>query len=135
MSLATLLKLMPVPHSFENRNSQIGREIMAQLTIQDIFGSSATVDFLSGFIKISISELAITGLNEANGDKGIAILAAILKKAFSIINPNTDESINASASLSISSPSLRDGVEKTLHEYIFSFYAPYSTPALDPDDL
>jgi hypothetical protein len=108
---------------------------MAQLTIQDIFGSSATVDYLSGFIKISISELAITGLNEANGDKGIAILAAILKKAFSIINPNTDESINASASLSISSPSLRDGVEKTLHEYIFSFYAPYSTPALDPDDL
>ena len=108
---------------------------MAQLTIQQLLGDTATVDFNDGYIKIGIADLGITGLNEANGAKGVAIVAAIIKKAFPVINQNTDETLNASALLSVSSPSVRAGVQKTLYDYVFSFYAPYLAPTLDPDDL
>jgi hypothetical protein len=108
---------------------------MAQLTIQQIFGDSSYIDLTANTLVIHMSDLVNLGLDTPSEINGVPILAAISKQAYIATVNNLDETLNIGVQLSVSSPSVRAGIEKTLYEYAFSFYAPYLTPTLDPDDL
>jgi hypothetical protein len=106
---------------------------MAQPTTIELFGNRATRDTVSEdeILTINLSDLRELGLDNAPADLGI--LAALIYKAYLWLSTNTDESVEAVSSLSISSPSIRNEEEKTSFNFSMEFFNAYDAPIFDPD--
>jgi hypothetical protein len=106
---------------------------MSQLTIQQIFGANSYIDYPNNNFVINMSELISLGLDSPSEINGIPILATLIYKAHLLLSANIDESVNALSSLSISSPSNRNGVDKTSFSFTMEFFSSYAPPTFDPD--
>lgn len=106
---------------------------MTQPSTNELFGDSAARLDNSGneYLYINLSDFQSLGLGNAPSDLGI--LAAFIYKAHLWLSTNIDESVNAVSSLSISSPSNRNGVDKTSFSFTMEFFNAYDAPSFDPD--
>jgi HPt (histidine-containing phosphotransfer) domain-containing protein len=81
MSLATLLKLMPVPHSFENRNNNELKQELLQayfITIPEHLEALTIAIATKEYAQIEREAHFIKGSSSAIGISGIARLASLL---------------------------------------------------------
>lgn len=108
---------------------------MAQPTLEDIFGTLSAVNQDTGNLEISYSALNQMGLYNFNDQYPLTLLAAIIKRANEWLEANQDQAVKATSTYTSSSPSNRNGVDKTEFAFSFSFYGNYQTPTFDPDDL
>jgi hypothetical protein len=106
---------------------------MAQPSTIELFGNRATRDSSTGseLLTINLDDLLELGLDNAPSDLGI--LAALIYKAHLWLSTNSDESVDAVSSLSISSPSIRNEEEKTSFNFSMEFFNFYDAPIFDPD--
>jgi hypothetical protein len=105
---------------------------MTQPTFTDFFGSAATYNSTTNKLEIPLSTLS--GL-DSTAPTASQALAAIVKSAYAWLAANTDDAVLVDTDLTVIAPSTRNGIQRTQFNYSLQFYAPYSQPTLDPDNI
>ncbi|MEH2031024.1 MAG: hypothetical protein V7K67_15405 [Nostoc sp.] len=103
---------------------------MSQPLITDLFGLTATFSGSPKVLQIPLTSLpSLTGANPTP----LELYAAIISYAHNWISANTDQSVLADSTLTISSPITKNGVAKTQFQYAERFYGAYTAPTFDPN--
>lgn len=108
---------------------------MAQPTITDLFGVGAVYNATTNKLEISQAALQAAGITNAATATPLEYLGAIAKTAHTWLEPNLDETVNATSRVDISAPFFRNNIQKTSFIYNLQFFGAYTAPTFDPDDL
>lgn len=107
---------------------------MSQPTLDGIFGLSSYYDPSIDALVIPAGALVAEQLVLSTA-LPIEILAVFIKNTFNQLSTNTDETVNLAISKNISSPSIRNDIEKTVFTFVLDFYGSYSAPTFDVNEL
>ncbi len=103
-------------------------------TFEEIYGTGATFNTATSTLEIPLTALAQSGLNATNPTP-LQTLGAIARNAHAWLSTNTDETVMADSDLNPFAPIQRNGEDKTQFQYSINFYASYTTPEFDPDEV
>lgn len=106
---------------------------MAQPTLDDFFRFNSIIDTSGDSPTLTIDLGNYRSLGLDNTSSALSIFAAIVFGAHNWLVANTDESVQANSTLSISSPTLRNEIERTSFVFALEFFNNYDIPTFEPD--
>lgn len=107
---------------------------MAEPTIEGLFGTGSNTSANGDGLFIPAAIFLEEGITIATATS-VEAFACIVKQVHSVIEPNTDETVLMTSRLNVSTPNLRNDIERTNFDYGFEFFGEYTEPNLNPIDL
>lgn len=105
---------------------------MAAITLQEAFGSNASLTSTS--LTIQLSDLASAGLNKPNPSAS-EILTAIVLRVINSQPSNASEDTERGIVIGTPFMSISRNDSQLERQYPFSIYTPLNITALDPDEV